>query len=61
VWRAQLGRIASEQLIPGLATTEARKKVDDIALKLGGDPDAYFFGAQPVSNLPNPAATRESL
>jgi hypothetical protein len=44
VWRAQLGRVGSEQPIPGMGTDESRKKADDIARKLGGDPDAYFFG-----------------
>ena len=44
VWRAQLGRVGSEQPIPGLGTANSRKEVDDIARKLGGDPDAYFFG-----------------
>jgi hypothetical protein len=44
VWRGQLGRVGTQQPIPGLATTEARKNVDEIARKLGGDPDAYLFG-----------------
>ena len=44
IWRAQLGRVGSEQSVPGLGTSKARKKVDEIARKLGGDPDAYFFG-----------------
>lgn len=44
IWRGQLGRVGTEQPIPGLATAEARKNVDEIARKLGGDPDAYFFG-----------------
>ena len=43
-WRGQLGRVGTEQPIPGLATAEARNNVDEIARKLGGDPDAYFFG-----------------
>lgn len=28
----------------GSASAEARKSVDVIAQKLGGDPEAYFFG-----------------
>ena len=28
----------------GSASAEARKSVDAIAQKLGGDPEAYFFG-----------------
>ena len=44
VWRGQLGRVGTQQPIPGLATVEARKNVDEIARKLGGDPDAYLFG-----------------
>ena len=44
VWRGQLGRVGTEQPIPGLATVEARRNVDEITRKLGGDPDAYFFG-----------------
>jgi hypothetical protein len=44
IWRAQLGRVGSEEPVPGLSTASSRKKVDDIAQKLGGDPDAYFFG-----------------
>ena len=44
VWRAQLGRVGSEQPIPGLGTSKSRKEVDDIARKLGGEPDTYFFG-----------------
>lgn len=44
IWRGQLGRVGTEQPIPGLAAAEARKNVDEIARKLGGDPDAYFFG-----------------
>lgn len=47
VFKGQLGRVGSGQPIPGLATAEARKKVDEIARKLGGDPDAYFYGLQP--------------
>ena len=47
VWKAQLGRVGSKQPVPGLASGEARKKVDEIARNLGGDPDAYFFGLQP--------------
>jgi hypothetical protein len=44
IWRGQLGRVGSEQPIPGLAAAEARNNVNEIARKLGGDPDAYFFG-----------------
>jgi hypothetical protein len=44
IWRGQLGRVGTEQTIPGLATAEARNNVNEIARKLGGDPDAYFFG-----------------
>lgn len=44
VWRGQLGRVGTAQPIPGLAAPEARNNVDEIARKLGGDPDAYFFG-----------------
>ena len=44
IWRGQLGRVGSAQSIPGVGTAEARKNVDEIARKLGGDPDAYFFG-----------------
>lgn len=44
IWRGQLGRVGSAQPIPGLGTAEARKNVDEIARKLHGDPDAYFFG-----------------
>ena len=44
IWRGQLGRVGTEQPIPGLATAKARNNVDEIARKLGGDPDAYFFG-----------------
>jgi hypothetical protein len=47
VFRGQLGRVGSGQPIPGLATAEARMKVDEIARKLGGDPNAYFYGLQP--------------
>ncbi len=31
----------------GSGGVEARRSVDAIARKLGGDPDAYFFGLQP--------------
>jgi hypothetical protein len=44
IWRGQLGRVGSAQAIPGVGTAEARENVDEIARKLGGDPDAYFFG-----------------
>jgi hypothetical protein len=44
LWRAQLGRIGSETPVPGLGTESSCKEVDEIARKLGGDPDAYFFG-----------------
>jgi hypothetical protein len=44
IWRAQLGRIGSETPVPGLGTESFYKEVDEIARKLGGDPDAYFFG-----------------
>jgi hypothetical protein len=44
VWRAQLGRVGSDVPIPGMGTEEYRLKVNGIAQKLGGDPDAYFFG-----------------
>lgn len=44
VWRGQLGRVGSGQPIQGLGTAEASKNVGEIARKLGGDPDAYFFG-----------------
>jgi len=47
IWRGQLGRVGSAQPIPGLGTAEARKDVDEIARKLGGDPNAYFYGLQP--------------
>jgi hypothetical protein len=47
LWRGQLGRIGSGQPIPGLAAAEARKNVDEIARKLGEDPDAYFFAVPP--------------
>ena len=39
-----MGRVGSGQPIPGLATAESRKSVDEIARKLGGDPNVYFFG-----------------
>jgi hypothetical protein len=44
VWRGQLGRVGSGGPIPGLGTEEGRKTVDEIARKLGGDPDTYFYG-----------------
>jgi hypothetical protein len=44
IWRGQLGRVGSAQAIPGMGTAEARQNVDEIARKLGGNPDAYFFG-----------------
>ena len=44
VWRAQLGRVGSAVPIPGMGTADYDLKVDGIAQKLGGDPDAYFFG-----------------
>ena len=44
LWREQLGRVGSGQPIPGLASAQARQRVDEIARKLGGDPDRYFFG-----------------
>ena len=44
VWRAQLGRVGSSVPVPGMGTEEYRAKVARIAQKLGGDPDAYFFG-----------------
>ena len=47
VWRGQLGRVGSAQPIPGVGTAEARRNLDEIARKLGGDPDAYFFGLIP--------------
>jgi len=47
LWRSQLGRVGSEVDIPGLGTAEARHSVDEIARKLGADPDAYFYGLQP--------------
>jgi hypothetical protein len=47
VLKGQLGRVGSRQTIPGLATAEAHKRVDGIARKLGGDPDAYFYGLRP--------------
>lgn len=47
VWRAQLGRVGSKPPIPGLAYPDDRKNVDEIARKLGGDPDEYFFGLHP--------------
>ena len=31
----------------GSAGAEARRRVDTIAQKLGGDPEAYFFGLKP--------------
>ena len=31
----------------GSAGAEARRSVDAIAQKLGGDPEAYFFGLKP--------------
>ena len=47
IWRGQLGRVGFAQPIPGLGTAEARKDVDEIARKLGGDPDGYYYGLQP--------------
>jgi hypothetical protein len=47
MFKGQLGRVGSGQPIPGLATAEACRKIDEIARKLGGDPDAYFYGLQP--------------
>jgi hypothetical protein len=44
IWRAQLGRIGSETPVPGLGTESSCMEVDEIARKLGGDPDAYYFG-----------------
>jgi hypothetical protein len=46
LWRAQLGRVGCEQPIAGLSTAKARKGVEEIARKLGGDPGAYFFGVE---------------
>jgi hypothetical protein len=36
---------------PGLATAESRKGVDEIARRLGGDPNLYFFGPATTSQL----------
>ena len=47
IWRGQMGRVGSAQLIPGAGTAEARRNLDEIARKLGGDPEAYFFGLDP--------------
>jgi hypothetical protein len=47
VWRSQLGSVGSEVPIPGLGNREARQAVDEIARKLGGNPDAYFYGLMP--------------
>lgn len=44
IWQALAGRVGSAAPIPGMGTEEYRLKVDGIAQKLGGDPDAYFFG-----------------
>ena len=44
VWRSQLGRVGSGQPVPGLATAEAMKEIDEVAKLLGGDPDSYSFG-----------------
>ena len=44
VWQAQLGRIGSDQAIPGLANTEFRLKVQAIVRKLGGEPESHLFG-----------------
>lgn len=61
VWRGQLGRVGSKQPIPGLATAEARKRVDEIARKLGGNPNMDFFGAVPISALQKPAERSQSV
>jgi hypothetical protein len=47
VWRAQLNGVGSGSTIPGLVNADVRKDVDRIAQKLGGDPEAYFFGLSP--------------
>ena len=47
VWRGQLGRVGSSMPIPGLGIAESRHAVDEIARKLGADPDAYFYGLKP--------------
>ena len=44
IWRGQLGRVGSTQSVPGLGSVGAQKQVDEIARKLGGDPNTYFFG-----------------
>ncbi len=47
VWRGQLGKVGSAMPIPGLGIAEARQDVDEVARKLGADPDAYFYGLPP--------------
>jgi hypothetical protein len=47
VWRGQLGKVGSATPIPGLGIVEVRKGVDEIARKLGADPDEYFYGLKP--------------
>lgn len=47
IWRCQLGRVGSNVPIPGLGNMEARQAVDEMARKLGADPDAYFYGLSP--------------
>jgi hypothetical protein len=43
-WRGQLGDVCSRTPVPGLVSNEATRGVDELARKLGADPDAYLYG-----------------
>lgn len=47
VWRSQLGRVASGQPIPGLASADAIKEVDELAQLLAKDSKTYSLGVGP--------------
>lgn len=47
VWRSQLGRVGTGQPVPGLASGDAIKEIEEIARLLGGNPTSYFFGIDP--------------
>jgi hypothetical protein len=47
VWRSQLGRVGSGQTVPGLASAEDIKEIEEVARLLGGNPESYCFGVDP--------------